>query len=129
MIQGMRGGQMQEPMEKPDSSVGDSTSFTSTAPLGLKPPELRDAARTVLGLVTSLVGHNDISRDDPLVELGIDSLASLQLRISVLAEFDVALPVGVVYPHGSVNELAHMLVSECTRQRVEEEDDHFGHRQ
>jgi polyketide synthase 12/myxalamid-type polyketide synthase MxaB len=64
-----------------------------------------DAARKVMD-------HEDAARirtDQPLMEQGLDSLMSVELRNILSAGLDLPLPVGILFDYPSLGELCHYL--------------------
>mmetsp|Transcript_19186 Transcript_19186/g.54189 ORF Transcript_19186/g.54189 Transcript_19186/m.54189 type:complete len:848 (+) Transcript_19186:65-2608(+) len=70
--------------------------------------------------VKLMVGSTDqIDADMPVMETGVDSLASVELRTQLQQEFRVTLPSSVMFQYPTVNKLAKLLVDECTAKRIE----------
>ena len=71
----------------------------------------------LLGLVSGLLGA-DISRDEPLMEAGLDSIGAVELRNSVAARFGVELPATVTFDHPSVAALAQYVAAKIAPQQA-----------
>ena len=56
-------------------------------------------------LVSSTVSM-EVPRDQPLMEAGLDSIAAVELRNAVSAQFGVELPATVTFDYPTINALA-----------------------
>lgn len=71
----------------------------------------------LMELVSSLLGSG-ISKDEPLMEAGLDSLGAVELRNSVSAKFGVELPATVTFDHPSVVALAEYVAAKVAPQQT-----------
>jgi acyl carrier protein len=65
------------------------------------------------GLISGLVGAQ-VSEDQPLMEAGLDSIGSVELRNAVSAKFGVELPATVTFDHPSAGALAQFVAQHMT---------------
>merc|ERR1719499_2363 len=87
-------------MDKPSMGVG-----TKLGPYtGPTAEELRPR---ILDLAQSVIGEGELLADSPLMEAGLDSLAMVQFRNTLLGTFQgVAMPASLVFDHPSVSAIA-----------------------
>ena len=71
----------------------------------------------LMGLVSGLLGA-EISRDEPLMEAGLDSIGAVELRNAVGAKFGVELPATVTFDHPSVAALAQYVAGKVAPQQA-----------
>ncbi len=87
-----------------------------------------DARALVAALVAADVGRifrlppDEIEMTRPLDELGLDSMMSLDLRMSIEKRFGIELPVMAISAGVSVNELAARLIASLHAGERQEED-------
>lgn len=67
--------------------------------------------------MSGLLG-TDISKDEPLMEAGLDSIGAVELRNSVATKFGVELPATVTFDHPSVAALADYLAAKVAPQQA-----------
>merc|ERR1711976_1158039 len=73
----------------------------------------------ILGLVQNMTGSSEeIDGDTPLMESGIDSLASVELRTKLQAEFRLNLPSTVMFNYPTISTITDLLVEECTAKKI-----------
>ncbi|CAE8620239.1 unnamed protein product [Polarella glacialis] len=104
--------------ESPESSP--SPSGVSTAESSFKAPNRELVQGYIVGLVKQISSNDDeeFELDTPLLDTGIDSLSSIQLRAQLSSEFRVNLPSTVVFSYPTVGALADLLVEECTTKQI-----------
>jgi len=96
-----------------------------TAPLGgrmqpYRAPDPSMVRQFILQLVQQMTGTSDmIASDTPLVECGIDSLASVELRTQLQQEFRVTLPSTVMFNFPTISTMTRLLVEECTSKKIQ----------
>ena len=67
--------------------------------------------------MSGLLGSG-ISKDEPLMEAGLDSIGAVELRNSVTAKFGVELPATVTFYHPSVAALAEFVAGKVAPQQA-----------
>jgi len=73
----------------------------------------------IISLVGNMTGTtDDIDSETPLMESGIDSLASVELRTQLQQEFKINLPSTVMFNYPTIDSLADLLVDECTTKKI-----------
>jgi len=84
------------------------------------PPDSTLVKQYMFGLVATMTGAADdeIDGDTPLMESGIDSLASVELRTKLQAEFRLNLPSTVMFNYPTISTLTDLLVEECTQKKI-----------
>merc|ERR1719401_533004 len=84
------------------------------------PPDGVMVKQFMFGLVSSMTGagEDEVDGDTPLMESGIDSLASVELRTKLQAEFRLNLPSTVMFNYPTISTLTTLLVDECTAKKI-----------
>merc|ERR1712061_468036 len=84
------------------------------------PPDASAIKTYMFALVGSMTGssEDEIDGDTPLMESGIDSLASVELRTKLQAEFRLNLPSTVMFNYPTISTLTQLLVDECTSKKI-----------
>merc|ERR1719401_1269559 len=85
-----------------------------------KPPDAQLVKQYMFGLVGSMTGagEDELDGDTPLMESGIDSLASVELRTKLQAEFRLNLPSTVMFNFPTISSISQLLVDECTSKKI-----------
>lgn len=87
---------------------------------GLPAEDRRSSVHSVvMSTVTRLLGSDSISKDDPLMAAGLDSLGATELVQSLQTAFGISLPATVVFDYPTVSALA-AFVSQHTMQEAEQ---------
>eukprot|EP00413_Alexandrium_margalefii_P016152 CAMPEP_0204529564 /NCGR_PEP_ID=MMETSP0661-20131031/10139_1 /ASSEMBLY_ACC=CAM_ASM_000606 /TAXON_ID=109239 /ORGANISM="Alexandrium margalefi, Strain AMGDE01CS-322" /LENGTH=892 /DNA_ID=CAMNT_0051535595 /DNA_START=43 /DNA_END=2718 /DNA_ORIENTATION=+ len=107
---------MQQMMQQQQFEAGASAG----APIvEYKGPEPMMVRQYLNGLVQNMTGSSDeIDGDTPLMESGIDSLASVELRTQLQQEFRLNLPSTVMFNYPTISTLTRLLVDECTSKKI-----------
>jgi len=92
----------------------------SAAPVEVyKGPEPMMVRQYIMSLVQNMTGSSDeIDGDTPLMESGIDSLASVELRTQLQQEFRLNLPSTVMFNYPTISTMTRLLVDECTSKKI-----------
>lgn len=98
------------PQAGPEASAGKVEEFHA--------PDQALVTRFIMILVRTIAGSDDIPADSPLMESGIDSLSSVELRTRLQSEFRVSLPATVMFNYPTVNGMSRLLVEECTHKKI-----------
>merc|ERR1719229_1886956 len=77
-----------------------------------QPPDAETVRQHVHGLVRNMTGSDDIDGETPLMESGLDSIASVDLRTTLQQEFTLELPSTVMFNYPTMNGLAGYLVEQ-----------------
>lgn len=73
----------------------------------------------MIALVLNMTGGGeDVDGDTPLMESGIDSLASVELRTQLQSEFKINLPSTVMFNYPTISAMTELLVNECTAKKI-----------
>ncbi|CAJ1359326.1 unnamed protein product [Effrenium voratum] len=73
----------------------------------------------IIAMVKNMVGGgDDVDGDTPLMESGVDSLASVELRTQLQQEFKVNLPSTVMFNYPTIEGITGLLVDECTQKKI-----------
>lgn len=85
-----------------------------------RPPDYGRVKQFIVCLVQQMTGSSDpIDADVPLLETGVDSLASVELRTQLQSEFQLNLISGVLHEYPTIGALSKLLVEECTKKKIE----------
>merc|ERR1712079_215340 len=84
------------------------------------PPDPSAIKTYMFALVSTMTGAADdeIDGDTPLMESGIDSLASVELRTKLQAEFRLNLPSTVMFNYPTISTITQLLVDEMTSKQI-----------
>jgi len=83
------------------------------APKGLDPEMVK--AR-MIAMVKNIAGDSDdVDGDTPLMESGIDSLASVELRNAMANEFQIPLPATIMFDNPSISRLTETIVEKSLK--------------
>merc|ERR1712060_959185 len=84
-----------------------------------QPPDPTMVRQYINGLVQNMTGSSEeIDGDTPLMESGIDSLASVELRTQLQQEFRLNLPSTVMFNYPTISTMTQLLVEECTTKKI-----------
>jgi len=73
----------------------------------------------IINLVQNMTGSADeVDGDTPLMESGIDSLASVELRTQLQQEFRLNLPSTVMFNYPTITTMTQLLVDECSSKKI-----------
>jgi len=107
-----------EQMPQEGSSQGRDPLIEEAVPY--LPPDPLLVKNRIKAMVQSMLADEGNVRDDaPLMEAGIDSLSSVELRTQLQQEFMVVLPTTVVLNYPTVAALGRLIVKEMTAQSIE----------
>jgi acyl transferase domain-containing protein/pimeloyl-ACP methyl ester carboxylesterase/acyl carrier protein len=84
----------------------------STLPPAGRADEVRDAVLTDLANVLSVGDGNAIPVDQPLSDLGLDSLMAVELRAALSLRVGSTLPATLAFDHPTVDALSHWLLAD-----------------
>lgn len=97
----------------------DQAAASAAPVMEYKGPEPMMVRQYLNGLVQNMTGSSDeIDGDTPLMESGIDSLASVELRTQLQQEFRLNLPSTVMFNYPTISTLTRLLVDECTSKKI-----------
>eukprot|EP00873_Tetraselmis_striata_P012572 jgi/Tetstr1/432836/TSEL_022185.t1 len=71
---------------------------------------LEDVRRQITEVVQSIIGTSDIDVDSPLMEAGMDSLGSVEVRNELSNRFAIDMPSTVVLDHPTIGALTHVVL-------------------
>merc|ERR1712060_697043 len=98
-------------MPAADSAAGALAEYVSPDPTMVK--------SFIMSLVSQMTGNADeVDGDTPLMESGIDSLASVELRTQLQQEFRLNLPSTVMFNYPTISTMTQLLVEECTSKKI-----------
>eukprot|EP00933_Yihiella_yeosuensis_P041164 TRINITY_DN35587_c0_g1_i1.p1 TRINITY_DN35587_c0_g1~~TRINITY_DN35587_c0_g1_i1.p1 ORF type:complete len:866 (-),score=240.18 TRINITY_DN35587_c0_g1_i1:202-2799(-) len=73
----------------------------------------------IIAMVKNMTGGGEeVDGDTPLMESGVDSLASVELRTQLQSEFKIALPSTVMFNYPTIQGITGLLVEECTNKQI-----------
>lgn len=81
-------------------------------------PEPSMVRTHILGLVQGMTGTTDLEMDTALMDSGIDSIASVDLRTQLQNDFKVQLSSAVMFNYPSMGALTSHIVEELTAHKV-----------
>merc|ERR1712050_240939 len=124
LLEQIAGSQMQQqqmmPMMMQQQMMGGGGGGESAAQIEVyQPPDAMMVRQYILGLVQNMTGSSEeIDGDTPLMESGIDSLASVELRTQLQQEFRLNLPSTVMFNYPTISTMTRLLVDECTSKKI-----------
>lgn len=82
-------------------------------------PEINAVRKAIAALVQSIIASDDpIDEETPLMEAGLDSLSSVELRTQLQQEFGYNVRATAVFNYPSIAALSEYIVDECTSRGV-----------
>eukprot|EP00930_Biecheleria_cincta_P055399 TRINITY_DN4171_c0_g2_i1.p1 TRINITY_DN4171_c0_g2~~TRINITY_DN4171_c0_g2_i1.p1 ORF type:complete len:858 (-),score=238.66 TRINITY_DN4171_c0_g2_i1:73-2646(-) len=103
----------------PSSDEGAASSSAPSEVAAFVPPDPAVMKSHIIAMVKNMVGGGDeVDGDTPLMESGVDSLASVELRTQLQQEFKINLPSTVMFNYPTIEGLTGLLVDECTNKKV-----------
>uniref|UniRef100_A0A7S2L8V5 Carrier domain-containing protein n=1 Tax=Zooxanthella nutricula TaxID=1333877 RepID=A0A7S2L8V5_9DINO len=97
-------------MKKADEAVEEGAdSGAAGAVAAYEGPAVEDISATISDLALSLMGVESLAGDTPLMDAGLDSLASVEFQNNISKEFKVQLPSTLVFDYPSVNTMTDFL--------------------
>jgi len=76
-------------------------------------PSVDDLRPRILDMAMQVIGEGEVIADSPLMEVGLDSLAMVQFRNTLLGNFQgVPMPASLIFDHPSVAALSFYISSE-----------------
>mmetsp|Transcript_18052 Transcript_18052/g.36385 ORF Transcript_18052/g.36385 Transcript_18052/m.36385 type:complete len:82 (-) Transcript_18052:184-429(-) len=73
----------------------------------------------IMSMVQNMVGSSDgVDGDTPLMDSGVDSLASVELRTQMQSEFRVNLPSTVMFNYPTISGMTDFLIEEMTNKKI-----------
>merc|ERR1712066_1174489 len=98
---------------------GDGGAGSAAAVEVYAPPDPMMVRQYITGLVMNMTGSSEeVDGDTPLMESGIDSLASVELRTQLQQEFRLNLPSTVMFNYPTISTMTRLLVDECTQKKI-----------
>jgi len=104
--------QMQQQMAAPAAAAPAAQEVAYQSP----DPDL--VRSHIFGLVKDMTGSEELDGDTPLMESGLDSLASVDLRTSLQQEFKLDLPSTVMFNYPTMTGLSGYLVEQMEMKQV-----------
>eukprot|EP00930_Biecheleria_cincta_P055398 TRINITY_DN4171_c0_g1_i1.p1 TRINITY_DN4171_c0_g1~~TRINITY_DN4171_c0_g1_i1.p1 ORF type:complete len:889 (-),score=248.73 TRINITY_DN4171_c0_g1_i1:44-2431(-) len=103
----------------PVQDTGAASSAGGMEVAAFVPPDPQVMKSHIIAMVKNMVGGGDeVDGDTPLMESGVDSLASVELRTQLQQEFKINLPSTVMFNYPTIDGLTGLLVDECTNKKV-----------
>ncbi len=93
--------------------IASQTANNSTAAAVQDPVAAAAVHRTLMDIAAGILG-GDVSSSQPLMEAGLDSVGSVELRNAVQAAFGMELPATITYDYPTVDALATFVLSSTT---------------
>lgn len=108
--------EQQQPLQQLEAQQAAS----SAAGVSLyKAPDPMMVRTFIINLVQNMTGSSeDVEGDIPLMESGIDSLASVELRTQLQQEFKLNLPSTVMFNYPTIASMTRLLVDECSNKKI-----------
>ncbi|CAE7463971.1 MLNS [Symbiodinium sp. CCMP2456] len=106
-------------MAAPTQDFAGVSSAATSEDLAYIAPDPLTIKTHIIAMVKNMVGGGDeVDGDTPLMESGVDSLASVELRTQLQGEFKVNLPSTVMFNYPTIEGLTGLLVDECTQKKI-----------
>eukprot|EP00931_Biecheleriopsis_adriatica_P072686 TRINITY_DN47103_c0_g1_i1.p1 TRINITY_DN47103_c0_g1~~TRINITY_DN47103_c0_g1_i1.p1 ORF type:complete len:859 (+),score=268.15 TRINITY_DN47103_c0_g1_i1:168-2744(+) len=118
------GGQEAAPVQAAVSAgpAQDAGAASAAAPAGevaFVGPDPDVMKQHIIAMVKNMTGGGEeVDGDTPLMESGVDSLASVELRTQLQQEFKVNLPSTVMFNYPTIEGITGLLVEECTQKKI-----------
>jgi len=112
---------LQPLMEAADEESKAAAKPTGTVAEVFHAPDIKRVRNFIDLLVKQINGgstDSDYSEDTPIMDSGIDSLTTVELRTQLQEEFRVNLPSSVFFSHPTTTALARCIVDECTAKKI-----------
>lgn len=93
---------------KPAVDAGAASGAVVEAKAGLDPAEVSDKIMKVA--VSSVAGDEDIELDTPLMDAGLDSLASVAFRNSLQNELSMQMPASLMFDYPNIRQITDYIV-------------------
>eukprot|EP00434_Breviolum_minutum_P025012 symbB.v1.2.022094.t1/scaffold1946.1/size95412/6 len=99
--------------------TGQEAASAAPADVSFVAPDPGVMKQHIIAMVKNMVGGGDeVDGDTPLMESGVDSLASVELRTQLQQEFKVNLPSTVMFNYPTIEGITGLLVEECTQKKI-----------
>jgi len=99
--------------------TGQEAASAAPADVTFVAPDAGVMKQHIIAMVKNMVGGGDeVDGDTPLMESGVDSLASVELRTQLQQEFKVNLPSTVMFNYPTIEGITGLLVDECTQKKI-----------
>merc|ERR1712048_776109 len=111
---------MRKQMQMQLLGVGDhAPNMDMMQSMGYTPPEESKVRKCITSLVQSIVASTEVVQyDSDLMTIGIDSLASVELRTQLQSVFNFILPATVMMENPSISSLTRYFVDQCTARQI-----------
>uniref|UniRef100_A0A7S0BC73 Carrier domain-containing protein n=1 Tax=Pyrodinium bahamense TaxID=73915 RepID=A0A7S0BC73_9DINO len=95
---------------QPTQLAGDVASMQAAADVKPKGPDPLVVRNKIRQLVNDALESEDVSMDTPLMDSGLDSLASVSFRNEVSKEFSTNLPASLIFDYPTISGLTTYMV-------------------
>lgn len=102
--------------DAPQAATGGGAS--STAIKAYSGPDPNMVKSYIIAMVKTMAGNDSVDAETPLMESGIDSLASVELRTQLQKEFRITLPSTVMFNYPTITGMTDLIVNEVTNKNV-----------
>jgi len=84
------------------------------------PPDPKTVQDRIGDMVANMTGSDleDFAGDTPFMDVGMDSLASVEFRVALQKEFGITLPTTVMFNYPTPGGLTNYIVEECTQKSI-----------
>jgi acyl carrier protein len=85
--------------------------------MSLAAPTTADVADVVTKTAAQLLKLPDVSTEDNLLELGVDSLVGTRIVVELHSRFDVEVPLILLFEHPVVSDFVDVVLDVCAESR------------
>merc|ERR1740121_2622597 len=108
-----------QPMMMAEVPAGGAASAAQAVELEYVPPDPKMMMQRIGDMVANMTGEeSQIEADTPFMDVGMDSLASVEFRVALQKEFGVPLPTTVMFNYPTPGGLTNYLVDACTEKQI-----------
>jgi acyl carrier protein len=112
-------GQGDFAMAMAEMPAGGMPSAAQAVEVEYVPPDPKMMMQRIGDMVSNMTGEESmIEADTPFMDVGMDSLASVEFRVALQKEFGVTLPTTVMFNYPTPGGLTNYLVDACTEKAI-----------
>jgi len=121
LVMGSGGGEVAAPVQAaaPTQAASTAADSASAEESAFVAPDEGLMKTHIIAMVKNMTGGGEeVDGDTPLMESGVDSLASVELRTQLQQEFKVSLPSTVMFNYPTIGGITGLLIDEYTTKKL-----------